>query len=127
MMRALYVHHPKPSMNALSRPNSRSDRPRSRCGSGGGATTSLLVRLWKEGRRLHGDALRVYCENYPVYDWASAGADWQVEAFPDDFGHYGDVLGWRPLRDRLADRDADALGLPFLTAEHVAVTAGATQ
>lgn len=89
--------------------------------------SSLLVKLWNEGRRLHGDRLRVYCENYATYDWAIAGVDWHAEVRPDDVAQYGDVLGWRPLRDRIAARDAATLRLPTMTGDHVAVTVGATQ
>jgi 2-ketoarginine methyltransferase len=110
----------------ILKPQHRNGRPPAEIEQPGPAS-SLLVRLWNEGHERYGEALRVYCENYAVYDWGAAGIDWQVEATANDFNAYGDVLGWRPLRERLAARDAELRGLPLLSAEHVAVTAGATQ
>jgi 2-ketoarginine methyltransferase len=88
--------------------------------------TSLLVRLLNEGRALHGSRLCSYCENYPIYDWSLTGVRWQENVQPGDVGAYGDVLGYRPLRERLAARDSAVLSLPGLSADDIAVTAGAT-
>lgn len=89
-------------------------------------STSLLASMLKEGRARHGSALRVYCENYPIFDRADEAGEWSLAAARRQFAFYEDVPGLAELREALAQRDAARLGLAGLTPHNVMVTVGAT-
>jgi aspartate aminotransferase len=86
---------------------------------------SLLTQLLNRGRRLHGDRLLVFCENYPRFEWGRLSQSSVLEARPETFASYEDALGLPELREALAERDTEALGIA-LSQENIAITCGAT-
>src|SRR5579872_7466913 len=86
------------------------------------ATLSLLNRLIRRAHSKHGRMARLFCETYPVFNYAQIE---QEKLDLSELTQYEDAAGAGPLRDAVAELAGKRYGVA-LNRDNVCITQGAS-